>query len=711
MNAQVKLYSVGFNSNMNCVVDNIASYLANHATTVISYNDVMYQKIELDMELKLPVTESLNERPSFNYVSILNQDGQRPFYFYVRDVQWLSQQGLKLFLSMDTLNTFQDLLVFTNNTKITRQHKDRFYQEYYDGRLRPTLATRKIDRPSEVTGLTKYRGTPSPIRDATDGVQWYLVYANENDNDNSPVACYLVPEITQSFVGSGSSYSYSRFITGSYYDMYLIKEVNRTLTLTLSDNTTVTVQCSANQTWYIRTPGSESQDHVEVGRGHYAPEYTNVKSIAFNGVTHLTLYHPGFAPTNFSEAQFLQIAHNGAGSMTLDSGGNFTINGIANIHRTSTKLLKIIQCPYCPVNLTVTNQRYVVPSGTSVVFLKLTEDSDDYGGTFLKLDDISKDFIANLRSYSLSTFNCIIPAVDARRLTAKSPGYESKLYHSDFHNLIFNYDSFTKNVPLENIEPSSSTDPYLTIRYKQANTITSNLGFKFEIGKGTQKLNDRFEEYLLCRRNNEYPIFNSSYLNYIRNGYNYDIKAKNLQTLQGTLGTALSIGGGVISLLAGGATGGVSAALGISLITSAITSTTSTIVNNIQNEANIEQKLNEAKNTTNSVASSDDLNLLNWYSDNLLWATTYDISEQQKSNIFDLFYKTGYSCNETGIPNVHSRYRFNFLQCTPDFSTKANPIWQEYINDVIARFELGVTYFHTYSDFDQQYENWESWLM
>lgn len=710
MKAQVKLYNVGFNSNMNCVVDNIASYLANHATTVITYNDVMYQKIELDMELKLPLTQSLNERPSFNYISILNDDGQRPFYFFIRDVQWLSQQGLKILLSMDTLNTFQDLLVFSNNTKITRQHKDRFYEEYYDGRLRPQLVTRKIDRVSEVTGLTKYRGNMTSIRDNTDNLKWYLVYANENDNDNSPVACYLVPETTQYFTGTHSSYSYSYFITGTVLDMYLIKEVTRTLTLTLSDSSTVTVQCNSSQTWYIRTPGG-TQDHIEVGKGGEAPAYTNVKSISFSGTTHLTLYSPGFAPTNFSSSQFLKIAHNSSGDITVDTSGNFTINGISNIHRTSTKLLKIIQCPYCPVNLTKTNQRYNVPDGTSIVFLKLTEDDDDTGGTFLKLDDISKDFIANLLNYTLSDFTCIIPLADDRQWTRKDVKYESKLYHSDFHNLIFNYDSFTKEMPLENVEPSSRSNPVFGIQYKQSNTITSNLGFKFEVAQGTQKVNDRFEEYLLCKRNNEYPIFNSSYLNYIRNGYNYDIKAKNLQTLQGTLGTALSIGGGIVSLLAGSVTGGVSAALGVSLITSAITSMTSTIVSSIQSEANIEQKLNEAKNTTNSVNSSDDLNLLNWYSDNLLWSTTYDISDQQKSNIFDLFYKTGYACNETGTPNVHSRYRFNFLQCTPDFTTKANPIWQEYINDVIARFELGVTYFHTYSDFDQQYENWESWLI
>lgn len=87
MNAQVKLYKVGFNSNMNCVVDNIGTYLKGTGITVVTYDNVMYQKIELDMEIKLPISQSLVERPGFNYVSISNQDGQRPFYFFIRDVQ------------------------------------------------------------------------------------------------------------------------------------------------------------------------------------------------------------------------------------------------------------------------------------------------------------------------------------------------------------------------------------------------------------------------------------------------------------------------------------------------------------------------------------------------------------------------------------------------------------------------------------------------
>ena len=94
-----------------------------------------------------------------------------------------------------------------------------------------------------------------------------------------------------------------------------------------------------------------------------------------------------------------------------------------------------------------------------------------------------------------------------------------------------------------------------------------------------------------------------------------------------------------------------------------------------------------------------------------MYITTYDISEAQKSNVFDLFYRTGYACNESGVPNLNSRYRFNYIQCEADFTTKANPEWQIFLPDILERFEKGVTYFHTTSDFEQKYENWESWII
>ena len=608
---------------------------------------------------------------------------------------------------MDTLNTFQDLLVFSNNTKITRQHKDRFYQEYYNPQT-PQLATRKIDLPSEITGLTKYRGDKSGIIGDSD-LKWYLVYANENDEENAPVACYIMPSATVKFYGLHSTYGPQYFNTGNLGDIYLIKE-NVTLTLTTTTSQTVTLRITNDQTYYISTVPMNVGNYFNViGKGDSTQSY-GCTAIGFSGLVHLSYYRRAQAADllNLAASTFIQVAKNADTDLICTSSGTFNISPVSNINRTYSSLIKIIECPYEPFTLFQQDDGYLLDDG---LYANLVSNLGETPVIALKLNDLSKDFVTDLPDYILSNFICTIPLAADRQWARKDIKYESKLYHSDFHNLIFTYDSFTKDMPLENIEPSSRTNPRFKIKYKQANTITSNLGFKFDIYQGTQKLNDTFDEYLICKRNNEYPIYNSSYLNYLRNGYNYDIKARNVQTAQNWVGTGVSIAGGVASLLMGGASGGISTALGVSILTNAVTSISNNIFSRIQADNNIEQKLNEAKNTANSVASSDDLNLLNWYSDNRLWATTYEISNVQKENVFELFYKTGYACNETGIPDVHSRYRFNFLQCTPDFTTKANPIWQEYIKDVTARFELGVTYFHTYSDFDQQYENWESWLV
>lgn len=625
---------------------------------------------------------------------------------------------------MDTLNTFQDLLVFSNNTKITRQHKDRFYQDYYET-VRPQLATRKIDRVSEVSGLTKYKGTSTTIQDSQSALstnsRWFLVYATAIEAADAGVACYIMRDTSLNLAGASSSYPWTYFDTGTAGDVYLIKE-NRTLTLTRTDDTTVTVHTTNTQSWYI-TVQSNTLGYITVtGKGNDTSGY-NVKSIAFSGTTHLTLYNaPNTGLTALGTTKFIDIAKNGSGNLTVNASGDYMVQGMDSVYRTNATIIKIIECPYCPLILLPKQSdpnTYIIPEGckiTNVPFARrlgpgncLEIDPEVFGtGTPGHVDT---NFLNQLQNYTYSNFSCIIPLAADRQWTRKDPQYESKLYHSDFYNEVFSYDTFTKDFPLENIAPTSRIQPSMTIYYKQSNTITSNLGFKFNFNNCNYTSTDTYEQFLLGNRNNELPIFTSAYLNYIKNGYNYDVSSKDRQNAMNWLSTGLQIGGAIISFALSGVTGGTSTALGLSLVTTATSSIANTIASNIQAEANIEQKLAAAKNTATSVSGSNDLDMINWYSGNKLLKTTYNISEQQKSNIFDLFYKTGYSCNEIGIPNVHSRYRFNFLQCTPDFTTKSNPEWQEYLKDVIARFELGVTYFHTYSDFEQQYENWESWLM
>ena len=238
--------------------------------------------------------------------------------------------------------------------------------------------------------------------------------------------------------------------------------------------------------------------------------------------------------------------------------------------------------------------------------------------------------------------------------------------------------------------------------------MQSSLGFLFKPGMLEWTKTETFEDYLVCDRNNEYPIYNSSYLDYIRTGYNYDKKAKKIAIAQSWTNTGVSMAGALGGLALNTAVGGAGA---VSFATSAIRSISSNIFNQISMHNQIEEKLLSARRSSASVEVADDLDMLDFYCNNKLLKSTYSISDEVKSNVFELFYKCGYASYKAGIPNTSSRYRFNYLQCEADFSTKNNPEWKQYLEDVMERFRKGVTYFHRYDDFEQTLENWESWMI
>ena len=103
--------------------------------------------------------------------------------------------------------------------------------------------------------------------------------------------------------------------------------------------------------------------------------------------------------------------------------------------------------------------------------------------------------------------------------------------------------------------------------------------------------------------------------------------------------------------------------------------------------------------------------MFNWYNDNTLQVLTYTPSAEMKDLLWKLFFRGGYACDTYGIPNTHTRYRFNFVQCEPVFSLTSNSIYKEYIDDIKAHFRAGVTIFHHRADgwdFNYACENWES---
>ena len=304
--------------------------------------------------------------------------------------------------------------------------------------------------------------------------------------------------------------------------------------------------------------------------------------------------------------------------------------------------------------------------------------------------------------YPLTTLSGTPSKSDLRNIA-----YETKLKHSDFFQPKAIYDSFSRVFQNENME--FYTDTYIQIGFKVTNTINSR--FYFDLNEiGSKYADEDYPRILYVARNNEVALFNSPYINYIRSGFNYDVKSKQRQEAFSWISTIATLGAGIGSVVAGSKT------LGAGLIASSIISLGSAINTTIQAETNMQAKLNALKYQANSIYGADDIDLMSEYAGNKLRYAIYEVSPRMKNLLFDLFHYTGYIDDVTEIPNTTTRIWFNFLQCEPHFKY-INNISQECLEELINRYKGGVTILHSNNingvltwDFEREKENWETFF-
>ena len=98
------------------------------------------------------------------------------------------------------------------------------------------------------------------------------------------------------------------------------------------------------------------------------------------------------------------------------------------------------------------------------------------------------------------------------------------------------------------------------------------------------------------------------------------------------------------------------------------------------------------------------------YTHNRLSVKYYHISDALKQDFADLFYYCGYADNSQEIPNLNSRFWFNYIQCDAVLENETSNTYTEYLQDIKARLNIGVTVYHNHNntwDTEQKYENWE----
>lgn len=752
---KIRIYQTHLTPARNALVDNLDEYLATLRPHYSSDN-FQYQQLALDLIMKINVKQVVISGHNLGNYLTIQQDG-KTWYYFILNTEWSGQETVKLTLSIDSINTFRNDLTFNAKTAIQREHRDRLKK--VNGYI-----ARVIDYENEGLTLPKVIEDSEDVRIMNSDLDWYLIYKTADElsttNLNNPVACYLCAS-EQIKVGGGSvsqtkTITASDLIEGNFY--YLTAADNPSGEINITIGSSTTVFGSINKVYKMNTSitgsGLSLQDRQMNGlllyrsnnKLYYGLQFTDVctyqplRAPSADQIRTLSTTVPtlpgeesrqaAFDDYNIAECTSILIQNgnfmryginyyinadtavvNLTKQYPIYVGQGYNIMSFNDVDRTDSKIMKIIKLPYSPVKFEYSNGHYEFGDDWQIV------------GGLLKLKDnaVSKGFSnENIYDASLTEYFVDSSAIDT---TAVRNDYnESKLYNSSFFTYKFVYDSFAKEVKLENIRDYTDVDITVGINFKMTSTINSRFMFKFDTDGGYMYKESDYEPYLIINRNNEETIYSNDYINYMRTGYNYDQKVRNEQLKVALVNSGISLVSSALQFgipeakVGSNLTPTSRAVKGFSL-TSAISTAASTVssfynayYNYNQTGKQIEQKQYELQQQATSVIGSDDLDLLSDYNGNRLKIITYKLRPEDEKLVADLFYYTGYKRNKLEKPNLTSRYWFNFIQCSPVFNEEGDTPYNDYIDDVKARYESGITVYHSHNgnyDWNQELENWE----
>ena len=658
-------------------------------------------------------------------------------------------------MKMDTINTFKDLDISAKST-ILRQHKNRWgtgsdlglYKpliDLYSENINPLLFKTK--------DITLYE--EDDVDDYVSG-SYYLIYRSHTTNEDSPIDILLCGD-SQVEVNTGliSGYmgelKFSQLDTRATYGECMLiyasdspsnqgVQVSFELWSNNVDKQTITWSITGSNEALYLSPRYVAKGRITSSGFIVLNSYTYVRgnrefnNFAFGGLIGLKCVRQVFGSTPMTDLTSTYISGLHKASFIENYvSTNSTMMSISDIDRTDQQLLKIVKLPYRPVSYKLNNNGVMIELPLGWVFedqLKYA-DNTHFPAMLKYANTDTTTALWNTITFTSDDENFVSPFEVAKNNSLTDYGkqinrnviYETKLLHSDFFQQRFVYDSFDMTFNLEYLDTTDLGSQTFFVDYYISLTMSSKFMFVQTAYKNfLERDTQNYSGIVYVARNNELPIFNSAYLNYIRTGYNYDIKTRNRQLTSNVVQGGLAMVGAVASFLSSAYTGGFGVMGGISLATTGISKLYGTIKETAQTDQNIAEKLKTAEMQGLSVLGSDDVDLMTEYTyDNKAKIVVYEPSERMKQCLFDLFYYYGYIGNYQGIPNTTSRKVFNFVQADIVLNSTPN-LPKEFVDDIIARYKEGITFLHHYTlknnlgvdvsgwDFEQQYENWETTL-
>ncbi len=390
----------------------------------------------------------------------------------------------------------------------------------------------------------------------------------------------------------------------------------------------------------------------------------------------------------------------GSNSQTL------TCDSFNELDLTDPQMVKVINFPYVPMEslcgiqeLSYVPNEFVISSGNDCLEMKKPQRDG-----FTRVINFGEQKVFQ----ELFIEDVTIGASQSRNIL-----YESKLFHSDFRQAKFVYDSFSFTFRYEDVDIDKYNENQINYEFNVEYVCSSNVQSKFMF-KFTDYLCKRealdYNNILIVERNNEKALYNNAYIDYIkRGGFNNDTKNANAQKMTNGVTTALSAIGSIASFVGAWASGNpMLGVAGVTLATGTIASISRNISSARENDRAIAQKILSATQQATSVSTSEDLDILKAYSGNKAKLCYYELSSQMKQAMWDLFHYCGYATHEQKVPDVTTRLYFNFVQADIVFSEYSFD--EDIADDIKNKWKQGVTFIHKVSgayDIEQQYENFE----
>lgn len=588
---------------------------------------------------------------------------------------------------------------------------------------------RNIDYYPEGFNPVLYKKELGLLTDNKNNTAWDLVYKNATDADNSAIDCLAIPEENTLFsIPANSNPDYSQFEDGKYYlfapwgnASFGITDSNDNYYFVGSDYASggmyalycCGIRRSGSHLYIIsiRFNGCFMKEGKWVagyqGR-QFIGEEREITSISFD--LEELYYVKGDSYFNPTLAISLNYLPDSNGNFSAVSSTTYDMKILSEVDRVDSKLVKIISIPYFPTNYEFTEG--VMYSLTDAWTFNISEKT-------LQLNDLDINFTANIETNIESPLNVFEVSPSLQLTDLRNDENESKLYHSDFYQPKFVYDSFGFVFALERMDAIEYNKiESFTFNFEFIMTATINSKFLFRFPQYILKLStEDYDNILPIARNNERPIYHSSYITYLRTAYRYDLKEKYQNTK--LAGYNMGIGIGNTLSEAYGSAGPKNAFGGI---WSGLTNLAGTFINGLFKlnnlEWNLQSKIDCLKAQANSVSGSDDLDLMEAYASNRAKLCLYEVSPRMKEMLGDLFYYFGYTTEEFKIPLINTRVWFNFVACEIEFTGIDYNIKEEIKEDIIKRFSDGATFLHMKEinsvktwDFDQVKENWETSLL